>query len=621
MDTTRNELAALKALKLLGGSGATTPKLAEFAALAGGDRTARIAQNERLFEWLCDDDKRAALYAELAIADFPTLRFKSVVGPTSDPAWPHTDVFLVSKPRDIDTALKEGSVAPYQALESGGRFMLALDNVGKHTAQREAAAAAMRTDNADDIDKLIAEAVRRAAVLPFKRDTFDLPLAFAEEAALRFAELYFGISHLGHGDLKFLMRAVYTKLTFQIVGRHFVADSGLPPSNSPAAEELVARTRQWIVDARKPDERELAERTRLGLPAESVIRRMGRQGGVFADESLLVDVVLGLIAGTIGNVTAAASIAIAEFFTPPVRQGDPWKIDAARRAAFGDDKASHDALAELIDATHALHPPAPFLARVCCTRDGPQRLPLKYVEADGRVADIPHGALLLLALGADRKGTHVFGGGGYPDFMHQCIGRWLARPLVHAVVREVLRLPGLRPALDAETEAPVRLQKRWGAACVSYRMEYQRDRRLVQQPLILKIPIKEPVAENAAKLDALTRGGAWIVDDALDGARHVHFAWFMLLEGGTHLGMVTAYDGDFDAYVEHFATAVDLFDEQLQYLEGAPPPPVRKDPKAFVEWIRKHNHRPLGDYFYSAYPRVTASQVHNAFAPPEEGEP
>ncbi|MFO1286047.1 MAG: hypothetical protein U1F49_05655 [Rubrivivax sp.] len=150
---------------------------------------------------------------------------------------------------------------------------------------------------------------------------------------------------------------------------------------------------------------------------------------------------------------------------------------------------------------------------------------------------------------------------GLPRLHAPVIGRWLARPLVHAVVREVLRLPGLRPALDAETEAPVRLQKRWGAACVSYRMEYQRDRRLVQQPLILKIPIKEPVAENAAKLDALTRGGAWIVDDALDGARHVHFAWFMLLEGGTHLGMVGQFDdGDFDAYVEHFATAVDLFD-------------------------------------------------------------
>ncbi|MFO1297161.1 MAG: hypothetical protein U1F25_12230 [Rubrivivax sp.] len=323
MDTTRKELAALTALEPLGGNGATAPKLAEFAALAGGDSTARIAQNERLFEWLGDDDERAALYAELAAADFPSLRFKSVVGPTADPAWPHTDVYLVSRPADIDAALKEGSVAPYQALESGGRFMLALDNVGKHKEQREAAAQAMRLDP-DDLARLIAEAVRRAAVLPFKRDTFELPLAFAEEAALRFAELYFGISHLAHGDLKFLMRAVYTKLTFQIVGRHFVADSGLPPSNSPAAEELVARTRQWIVDARKPDERELAERTRLGLPAESVIRRMGRQGGVFADESLLVDVVLGLIAGTIGNVTAAASIAIAEFFTPPVRQGDPW---------------------------------------------------------------------------------------------------------------------------------------------------------------------------------------------------------------------------------------------------------------------------------------------------------
>ncbi|MFO1268726.1 MAG: hypothetical protein U1F67_19360 [Rubrivivax sp.] len=114
----------------------------------------------------------------------------------------------------------------------------------------------MRTDNADDIDKLIAEAVRRAAVLPFKRDTFDLPLAFAEEAALRFAELYFGISHLGHGDLKFPDARRLHQAHVPDRRPPLVADSGLPPTDSSAAEELVARTRKWVVEARKPGERD-----------------------------------------------------------------------------------------------------------------------------------------------------------------------------------------------------------------------------------------------------------------------------------------------------------------------------------------------------------------------------
>lgn len=592
----------------------TGGKLAAFTRLAGEETTARIAQNELLFEWLGDDDERAALYGELAAAGFPSLRFKSVMGPTADPAWPHTDVYLISRPDDVATALRKGSVAPYGELESGGSFMLALDDAARHDAQRNAAARAMRLSG---VPALMREAVRRASVLPFKQDAFELPQGLAEEAALRFAELYFGISHLAHGELKVYFRAVYTKLTFVIIGRHFVADSGLGPGDSKAAKELTAAVRQWIADARTPDAREVDERVRRGLPRQGVIERLAAEGAFAGDEKALVDVVIGLIGGTIGNITAAVSIAIAEFFSRPRRAGDPWLIDAARCAALHGD---NDTLERMIEAALARNPPAAFLARSCCTRDGSRRLPLTYETSDGRRADIPKDATLLLALGAGSGAAHLFGG-EHPAFMHQCLGEWLARPLVHAIVCQLLRLPGLRPALDLTDGQPVRLKKRWGVACESYRLEYQRQRRLNQQPLILKIPIKEPVAENAARLEALTRGGAWIVDDALDGARHVHFAWFMLLEGGTHLGMVTAYDGDFDAYVEHFATAVDLFDEQLQYLEGAPEAPVRKNPKAFVEWVRAHNHKPLGGYFYSAYPRVSASQVHNAFPPHEEGQP
>lgn len=593
--------------------GSKLSKLEEFSTFDESDAD-RLAQNERLFEWLCDDDERAALYAELEAKGFPSLRFRSVVGPTSDPTWPHTDVYLVSRPADIATALKDGSVAPYGELESGGRFMLALDDPVLHDGQRRAAAQAMRLPG---VPALIREAVRRASVLPFKQDAFELPFGMAEEAALHFAQLYFGIDRLAHGDLLRFFRAVYTKLTFAIVGRHFVPDSGLPPSSGTAAKELTAAVRKWIAEARELGKREVRDRASRGLPTEGVIERLYAQGAFAGDEELLIDVAIGLIGGTIGNINAAVSIAIAEFFARPRCAGDPWIIDEARRAALADDTATLD---RLIDAAHARNPPAAFLARTCCKRDGSQRLALQYRAGDGSSAEIPKDAILLLALGAGRNDAPVFGG-QYPDFMHQCLGEWLARPLVRAIVCEVLRLPGLRPALDHDDGQPVRLKKRWGVACESYKLEYQRDRRLVQQPLILKIPIKEPVAENAAKLRALTRGGAWVVNDALDGARHVHFAWFMLLEGDTHLGMVTAYDGDFNAYVEHFATAVDLFDEQLKYLEGAPPTPVRENPKAFVEWIREHNHPPLGDYFYSAYPRVTASQVHNAFPPDEEGQP
>jgi hypothetical protein len=46
-------------------------------------------------------------------------------------------------------------------------------------------------------------------------------------------------------------------------------------------------------------------------------------------------------------------------------------------------------------------------------------------------------------------------------------------------------------------------------------------------------------------------------------------------------------DGDFEAYVEHFAIDVPLFDEQLKYLKDAPPLPTSKYPKQFVEMDRQ----------------------------------
>jgi hypothetical protein len=164
------------------------------------------------------------------------------------------------------------------------------------------------------------------------------------------------------------------------------------------------------------------------------------------------------------------------------------------------------------------------------------------------------------------------------------------------IVRQVLLLPGLSQVIDLDTGRPQKLEKRWGAVCMKYPMQFQCARRLNLHPLHLVLPIKPPIKENAARLLALTVAGAPLIEEALDKRKHVHSAYFMLVEGGTHLAMMTIYDGDFDAYVEHFAIDVPLFDEQLKYLEGAPPTPTRQHPKEFVEWIRKHNQAPFGGF-------------------------
>jgi hypothetical protein len=565
-------------------------------------RTAENAllQNRLLFEWLSDDGERAALYAELRDAGFPVLRFKSVLRTADHAGWPSEDVYLLSKRDHVETALKHFSVSPYQALDSGGRFMLGLDDPAAHDAQNQAAADALKFTR-PELEACAREAWRRAAVLPLKNHTFNLPIDMAERTALHFVQLLFGFRDQARAFLHPAMRAAYTRLVFQIIGRHFVPDAGLPPAGSPDAVRLKESLDEEIkkaADART-DARLLAE----GLPKETVVGRLRRDYGSPDAEELIV-VVLGLVAGTIGNIRAAVSIAINDLFTQACAAGS--LIDQARRAARARDDDPQ--LEALIRPAFLRNPPAAFLARMSV------RQKRSFSGESGRTMTIPEDAHVLLAIGADPDEALVFGGAYGAGFMHRCIGERLAWPLIVRVVREVLRLPGLAQLIDSDGTAE-KLEKRWGVMCERYRLQFQRDRLLNQQPLFVVLPIKEPVAKNADRLEKLTAGGAHIIEDALRESRHVHFAWFSLVENRTRLAMSTVFDGDFDAYVEHFAVKVDLFDEQFEFLDVEQPLPIRDHPKEFVENIRKYNRAPLGDYFYSAYPTVSVADIDNATKP------
>jgi hypothetical protein len=182
----------------------------------------------------------------------------------------------------------------------------------------------------------------------------DAPIDLAERTALHFVQLLFGFRAEAHSFLRRFMQGAYTALVFQIVGRHFVAESGLPPDGSPAAVELKER-----LDKEIDEEAELVRTDPrlidLGLPTETVIGRLRAHYGRHSEE--LIIVVLGLIAGTIGNVRAAVWIAINDFFTQA--DGAAPLIDRARAAARGPGKA----LEALIGETFLRNPPAAFLAR------------------------------------------------------------------------------------------------------------------------------------------------------------------------------------------------------------------------------------------------------------------
>ncbi|WP_291870075.1 hypothetical protein [Bradyrhizobium sp.] len=552
-----------------------------------------VKKNRMLFEWLQDDHERAQLYVELRDNDFPVLKFKSLLRSSNGVDWPNQDVYLLTKKEHVGMALKHCSVEPYRELESGGKFMLGMESGEAHSKQRQTAVDALKFCP-DEIRKCAKRAFERASVLPLKNSRFNLSTDLAEQTALRFIELLFGFRDQAYPCLAGAMKSAYAQLVFKIVGRHFVSDSGLSPPDTQLARETRERLRCEIQEAaKKPVERK-------GAPQRTVIQHLCNKN--LENEEMAI-VALGLIAGTIGNVCAAVSIAIASFFAD--RGKRPPLIDMARRAARRKDRHR---LKQLIEGVLMRNPPAPFLARTSTGKG------MGFELRDYRGELIPEGAHLILALGADAGRDYIFGGSHPSDYPHHCIGQHLAWPLTLEIVRQVLLLPGLSQVIDPVSGKPEKLEKRWGAICLSYPMQFQRGRRLNLHPLHLVLPIKKPVKENARKLLKLMQDGAHLVEEALEKNRHVHSAYFMLAEGGTHLSMMTVYDGDFDAYVEHFAIDVELFDEQLKYLEGAPPTPVRLHPKEFVDWIKRHNRgeQPFGGYFYSAYPTTTVADIDNA---------
>jgi cytochrome P450 len=512
--------------------------------------------------------------------------------------WPGEDVYLLTAKRDIEEALSEGSVQPYAQLDSGGKFMLGLDKGCAHTRQRHVVKQAL--DLGDDvIGRCVREALERAMVLPGRLEQFDLVQDVARQAAVRLICLLFGLPAKSHVQLELAMDATYRRLTFQIIGRHFAPDDGLPSQDSEGSRKLRDKLETQV--RRAAEGRDVPEWWDANVaPGTTVCQSLGRSYGATSEMSRVV--ALGLMAGTVGNMKAAVTNSIDYFFRTG-NDKDGWAIDRAARAARTDDTGT---LRQMIAEALAKRPPAPFLARTA-------RKGMKVTGAGGQRLEVPVGSHLVLALGAQTP-SHpdlVFGSlpGGDPP--HSCVGIHLAQPLIFETVRQVLRLPGLARVIEPGTHRPEPLKKDWGAICKPYLLRYQRDRRMNQQPLFLVLPIKEPIGVNAKKLEELTRAGAAVIERALNDSKNVHFAWFGIVENGTHLAMYTVYDGDFDAYVEHFALQVPLFDEQFKFLEKAPRTPVKDYPREFVQFIKDHTRVPAAGYFYSAYPGLGVAEIHN----------
>ena len=446
------------------------------------------------------------------------------------------------------------------------------------------------------------------------------------------------------------MRKAYRGLNYQIVGRHFVSAPGAVQEASIEMGVLLQRVADLInlycmsVGAKQEDElkivdaelKELREFTdqnkknpldnRKPLEKfEPILRRIARQEerpDNYSGNELAV-IVVGLIAGTVGNVQAGVSIAISEFF----RKRKRW-FETARNAAIEASKAGQyvagadGKLRSLIWEALRLNPPAAFLPR-------------SMIEAKRLGSfDAEKGSPVILGIGGatrdkrkdlelhpdefreDRVGEdpYIFGGVEGGGGFHQCVGQNLAMPLIAHIVGQVLLLPGLEESLDSETGERIGLEKLWGIICQKYPMEYKRTDFLTQSPLIVIMKVRTPVSVHAEMLKQVIKYGAPRIEKKLRDAKHVHFAQFLFIENDTKLVLFTIYDRDFDSYIEHFALEIgSLFDRIFEHIQDAPPMPVDKFPKEFVDTIWRHNARPAADYFFSAYPLVDVSMISHEF--------
>lgn len=535
----------------------------------------------------------------------------------------HAKVALISSKADVETALSRPNLfgnIPYAEL-GGASFMLALDpspagpgQTDWHGEQRKVAAAAIATLPAPQLRNAADCAVQQAAILSLQGPNFDLA-DFAEQAALRYFGLLFGFATSDHAILEEAARRGYRGLQYLIIGRHFTSE----PTTMPAAQQALARLSTrcsalmdeyagLVRSPRKPPRPTGSPPTDFNWPdgvqpwadlhlsglGDPLLRSLPDLAGTLNGQDLC-SLVTGLLVGTVGNVRTTLCLMLEQLLQATAA----GQLQALRNLGYDPLVQPPAGWLNAIHALMAQAPPVPFL---------PRRT-LKEVGLQGDTVKPDTDCIIAIRPSAD-----IGCPWGHPKMptpaTHACLGQGLIEPLLVALLQRTVKLPGLEQRLDPLDGEPLAPERLWGMGCSRYLLRYRRDKVLKQQPLIVVMRIKAPVAENAERLRRVISGGAPRIKWALDNSSHVHMAWFEFMENDTVLALRTVYDGDFDAYIQHFALKDgDLFDQLFECIEGAPPMPVSEHPNEFVETIRRFNRAPAAGFFYCAYPATEVNRI------------
>ena len=581
------------------------------------------SKNRMLLQWLSDDQTRPALFRLInekgGMLPFPsrdaTPREPEGSGydlpPRRSAVWQHMPVTLVTKRELIEDILVNASntySSRVYAELGGGSFMLALDPKSSteyqeknpqcpsvHRRQRNAFAACFPgASDQRTLLELAHRACEAAAIMALRGPDFDLA-DFAQQSAVRYCQMLMGYAFQDYPLLEKTLNVAYQGLVHQVFERHFVTDPTVIPGAKALMGRLLARTAA-LIDAYHDEDKDelkgtmdpsrphgfipvlkkLADyRTVPGAAQPSACR-----GELNAEQRATIAV--GAAIGSVGNVQASVCIAVEGLFATEKLREQARTLARCPLSGLPTTKFPQwkQLLADLLNA----NPPIPYLPR------------LKVNQYGEKI-----GEYLLALGGGTRRDSHaqcvddplIWGLPGSAN--HNCAGQALAWPLIVEIVRRVMALPGLAQGLDPETAGVEGLEKRNGFACTSYPFTHRRDWRRAQTSLNVHMRIKPPLRDNADRIRELIRSGSPRIEQFLRASRHVHFAWFELVESDTVLLLHTVYDGPYGAYLQHFATtAGDLFDELFQRIEDPPPMPVDKFPNEFAAHLLRYD-RPAGD--------------------------
>jgi cytochrome P450 len=571
-------------------------------------------ENRLVFDWWCDDDDRAAFLAHPGRDFFLRSRCHVEDDPAPSrvppPQQGHVLVGLVTDAADVAAVLGNGkdfTNVPYAEI-GGASFMLALDPGGSkspagvdwYDEQGKVARAALGAFPPAQLAAAATLATNQASVVSLGGSLFDLA-EFAEQAALRYFSLVFGYGTADHLLLEDAARRGYRALQYVIVGRHFVDEPATLPYAQQAMARLATRTdallHEYAALRRAPRTQTNPQSpaddwptgvqawSELGLSSlgEPVLRELPSRAGALSGQDLC-NLVGGLLVGMVGNVQASVCLVLRHLFEEARSTGSTATIDRLR-------KLSQAQLLPELRRLLAVAPPVPFLPRRTT----------RAVTVSG--VPVPAGTDCILALLPGADAGCPWGEGSKGAGIHKCLGREFVEPLLVEVLHRVLALPNLDERRDNVTGEVLKPDRLWGFGCTRYPLRCRRDKQRVQQPLVVIMPVKAPLAENADRLRRIVRNAAPRIESVLRESGMVHFAWFEFLNGDTQLALRTVYDGDFDTYILHFAErAGELFDQIFDCIEGAPPMPVKEHPHEFIDTIRRYNRAPLAGYFFSAYP-------------------